>query len=679
MRKFTTLTKSLLVAASLLVGGANAWAEDANLTPTADTYFSWNTGNADTSYGTAESLYCGIWQEMWTNATPGLKGNGSSNIAVFKFDVSAYKGKITAATFKVTGTNPSSNTNTRSIYLGYFDLTTWTESSTANNSGMVTRAASGLNIHPFSLSQSIAKGQTKEVSFSNDALLSYLNNDEDGIVSLVIYSVGQECYVNSREAASGKPSLELTYANETLYTANFTVNEGAITPTVTIYSDAERETPVSNGTLTDKTTYYYRAVLEGYNDYDGSFTVNGANPSVSFTMTAKPRYTFTVNAVNSVGGAVIKTFYTDDDSYDGKKQNVSFPAYLTGAGNAVTYSKDDATYYQSYTSASDEATKTVSYTAYTGEAWFFEGEDVAGAARYTGVAFGARSSSGAAGVLTAATVTSLDAGLYKITARSIGKANNTHSIYKTSTEGEKILDIVSNTTGTIGSAIFTLNATTDIVANGGYSTTSDNGHGFDYILIEKNPTLSVTVSDAGYATYVPSYDLDFSATSIGAYKVKVNSKAVATLTKVDNVPAGTPVLLFKDGGATENIPVMTGAAAVSDNDLVAGTGATVATTDGDYTNMILNNVGGNIGFYFANGQTVATNRAYLHIATSLAPAAGSRMVMVFGDETTGIIDATRLNDNVEMINDNVYDLQGRKVAQPTKGLYIVNGKKVVIK
>jgi hypothetical protein len=124
---------------------------------------------------------------------------------------------------------------------------------------------------------------------------------------------------------------------------------------------------------------------------------------------------------------------------------------------------------------------------------------------------------------------------------------------------------------------------------------------------------------------------------------------------------------------------MTGAAAVSDNDLVAGTGAAVATTDGEYTNMILNNVGGNIGFYFANGQTVATNRAYLHIATSLAPAAGSRMVMVFGDETTGIIDATRLNDNVEMINDNVYDLQGRKVAQPTKGLYIVNGKKVVIK
>ena len=36
-------------------------------------------------------------------------------------------------------------------------------------------------------------------------------------------------------------------------------------------------------------------------------------------------------------------------------------------------------------------------------------------------------------------------------------------------------------------------------------------------------------------------------------------------------------------------------------------------------------------------------------------------------------------ENSEKVNSVVYDLQGRKVAQPTKGLYIVNGKKVVIK
>ena len=192
-------------------------------------------------------------------------------------------------------------------------------------------------------------------------------------------------------------------------------------------------------------------------------------------------------------------------------------------------------------------------------------------------------------------------------------------------------------------------------------------------------SIPVEVSAAGYATYVPTCDLDFSATSIEAYKVKVSTKGIATLTKVDNVPAGTPVLLYKEGGATEDIPVMTGAAAVTGNDLVAGTGAAVATVDGTYTNMILNNGSKGIGFYFAAGQTVAANRAYLHIATTLAPdavGAGSRMSMVFDGETTGV-DATLVNS--EKVNSEVYDLQGRRVAQPTKGLYIVNGKKVIIK
>ncbi len=191
-------------------------------------------------------------------------------------------------------------------------------------------------------------------------------------------------------------------------------------------------------------------------------------------------------------------------------------------------------------------------------------------------------------------------------------------------------------------------------------------------------TVAAEVSDAGYATYVNNdYDLDFSETSIEAYKVKVSTKGKATLKKVDNVPVGTPVLLYKDGGATEAIPVMTGAAAVTDNDLVAGTGAAVATTDGGNTNMILNNGSAGIGFYFANGQTVAANRAYLQFDSSLAPVAEARMSMVFGDEGTTAISGIK---NSELSIDNsVYNLNGQKVMQPTKGLYIVNGKKVIVK
>ena len=110
---------------------------------------------------------------------------------------------------------------------------------------------------------------------------------------------------------------------------------------------------------------------------------------------------------------------------------------------------------------------------------------------------------------------------------------------------------------------------------------------------------------------------------------------------------------------------MTGAAAVSDNDLVAGTGATVATTDGDYTNMILNVVDEKIGFYFANEQTVAANRAYLHIAKDMAPdpVLGARMAMRFaGDNITSVA-------NVEAAAE----------AKAKEGKFIENGKLVIVK
>ncbi len=229
---------------------------------------------------------------------------------------------------------------------------------------------------------------------------------------------------------------------------------------------------------------------------------------------------------------------------------------------------------------------------------------------------------------------------------------------------------------------FTLADETEVTFNFDAST-SGNHEWFsicDLALKSDISNVSVTVTSAGFATYVPSYNLDFSETDIKAYKVKVSDKGVATLTQVDEVPANTPVLLHKAGGATENIPVIASADAVSGNDLVAGTGEAVPTTDGaGNTNMILNVVKGQIGFYFANNKTVATDRAYLHIASSLAPDAegpGSRMVMVFADETTGVND---VRSKMSEVRGTYYNLNGQRVEKPAKGLYIVNGKKVIIK
>lgn len=82
--------------------------------------------------------------------------------------------------------------------------------------------------------------------------------------------------------------------------------------------------------------------------------------------------------------------------------------------------------------------------------------------------------------------------------------------------------------------------------------------------------------------------------------------------------------------------------------------------------------GTGVGFYkLTSGKTLGVGKAYLTYSSGGAPG-----YFGFG-ETTGI---NAVNGSEFMVNDSeIYDLQGRRVAQPAKGLYIVNGKKVVIK
>ena len=101
--------------------------------------------------------------------------------------------------------------------------------------------------------------------------------------------------------------------------------------------------------------------------------------------------------------------------------------------------------------------------------------------------------------------------------------------------------------------------------------------------------------------------------------------------------------------------------------------------EGDNTKLYFSD---NNTLYWPNGaMTINPFRAYFQLNTT---AATRGVVVNFGDgNTTGISDAMRLNDKEQMINDNWYTLDGRKIAngqKPTaKGLYIKNGKKYIIK
>lgn len=173
------------------------------------------------------------------------------------------------------------------------------------------------------------------------------------------------------------------------------------------------------------------------------------------------------------------------------------------------------------------------------------------------------------------------------------------------------------------------------------------------------------VNGKSYATFCAPFGVTVADTKANTLKMDASKKFV-TLNEIAEVPANTGVLLVNETGATTaTVTIKDDATAtVSDNALV-GTLAPHAKEAGD---LFLGNNEGVVGFYDWAGTSLVANRAYI----PAAKAAGLR-ALLFDNTTTGVNAATLNN-----ASQKVFDLQGRRVEKAQKGLYIVNGKKVVL-
>ena len=213
------------------------------------------------------------------------------------------------------------------------------------------------------------------------------------------------------------------------------------------------------------------------------------------------------------------------------------------------------------------------------------------------------------------------------------------------------------------------------------------GGEFEYYIKVEIIDVPVTISSYGNATFCSSCALNFTSTGITANIITEANGGNLTTNTITKTPANTGLFLEGAAGTTVNVPVITYTEAeeVTTN-LLKGTvnqidnlpqTQTIESTD--YTNYILtvNKAGGEVAtpkFFKVNGtsgNTVKANKAYLQIPTASA----SRDYFWFNDFTTAI-EAVKQEQKME---GEVYNLAGQRIAQPTKGLYIVNGKKVIIK
>jgi hypothetical protein len=165
----------------------------------------------------------------------------------------------------------------------------------------------------------------------------------------------------------------------------------------------------------------------------------------------------------------------------------------------------------------------------------------------------------------------------------------------------------------------------------------------------------------GYATYVTTHAVEFEEGD--AYAVTIDG-GVAKLTQVTQVPKNTPVLL--KGAGVKKPAVLENAPAAITTDLHVSIGG----DPGANAYVLANKTEHGVGFYKWNGGSLTSGKVYLQAATPAHEFIG------FDGETTGVVSVAKPQTTNTA---EYYDLQGRRVAQPTKGLYIVNGKKVIVK
>ena len=156
--------------------------------------------------------------------------------------------------------------------------------------------------------------------------------------------------------------------------------------------------------------------------------------------------------------------------------------------------------------------------------------------------------------------------------------------------------------------------------------------------------------------------------SAQVFKVKLTGSAITMTEIADGIVNSGEGVVLKSTSATITMTPSNGASAgdYSENSL---TGTMINITNpGDA--YVLNKKSSGIGFYkLKDTGTIGANKSYLTYSGTLARE-------FFGFDETTDISAPLVNS--EKVNSEVFDLQGRRISQPTKGLYIVNGKKVFI-
>lgn len=200
-----------------------------------------------------------------------------------------------------------------------------------------------------------------------------------------------------------------------------------------------------------------------------------------------------------------------------------------------------------------------------------------------------------------------------------------------------------------------------------------------------SPSFTRTIGDIGYATFSADYAVAIPDGVSAYYASSADAETdKVTMTKFTNgIAASTGVMLYKEsGGDVTFTPATTTDDVAATNLLKPTTGSAIY--DGGKAQYILSKKTAGDASTIAFRKLTETNSsyapakgsAYLEVASALAPS-----FEIFFDDAAGgttAIDAVKSAESA-VTDGAYYNLAGQRVTNPTKGLYIVNGRKVVVK
>lgn len=212
----------------------------------------------------------------------------------------------------------------------------------------------------------------------------------------------------------------------------------------------------------------------------------------------------------------------------------------------------------------------------------------------------------------------------------------------------------------------------------GVATWTDQNDGGNYWQFIKVTEVPLHIAANDYTTLCLPFNVNLpEGSAVKAYYASAAAGDVLKLTEITGIiPANEGVILQntnKSEVANINLTITAEEATLTDNKLK---GVTAKREGYDaLSNYVLADKNGTTGFYKAKFTAIVANKAYLPVA-NVQNAQGVMMAFSFGDEVTGI-------DNVNTAAPaakKYYDLQGRRVLYPAKGIFVTeDGQKVLFK